>query len=88
MDSWRLRHAKAADAGRMLMINYPASLKVMLDDIDRYAPEYRRDLFDWYLEHCLNFLSDESADHMNGMWCRYEDIAVIRDWCRRHSYSQ
>jgi len=86
MDSWALLFSKSSDAGRMLMMNYPASLKQMMEDITKFIPQYRVELFNWHQAHCAKLLSEEFCDDMNDMWCGLEDVDEIQDWCRRQGY--
>jgi hypothetical protein len=86
LDSWRLHHAKAADAGRMLMSNYASGIHMLLESISKYTPKYRLDLFHWYVKHLSGLLSQEIVGEMNEMWCRMKDIDQIQQWCRRQGY--
>lgn len=86
LDSWRLHHAKEADAGRKLVNNYAGSLYMMMDSISINAPEFRLDLFRWYQKHVSQLISQKMRDGMNQMWCRLDDIEEIRDWCRSQGY--
>jgi len=86
LDSWTLLFSKNTHAGRMLMLNYPASLKLMMEDISRYTPEYRAELFYWYQYHSAKLISDGFCDDMNEMWCALEDVDEIQAWCRRQGY--
>ena len=82
MDSWEVRHAKEARAGRMLVLNYAGALHSQMDRIMKYAPDYRLDLFKWYRDHMMPLVPDSRLDEMNRMWCRSDDIGEIREWCR------
>ncbi len=86
LDSWRLRHAKAADAGRKLMFNYLASIHHLLDPILRHAPGKVPDLFHWYQDHLEPIVPADQVDAMNSLWCRTSDYPEIRDWCRDQGY--
>lgn len=86
LDSWRLRHAKGTDAGRMLVMNYAASIHFLLGDAVDYVTEDRLELFRWYRKHLSDLVPAERADEMNAIWCQNEDIAEIKQWCQAQGY--
>jgi len=86
LDSWRIRFAKEGDANRMMMMNYPANILRLVGLLNKYAPEYRLDLFNWYREHCLNVIPQKDADEMGMKWREWEDIEEIQKWCLRQGY--
>ena len=86
LDSWRLRYADSADAGRMLITNYASGLNILMESIAQHLPEYRADLFHWYQKHLHGVLSGKIADFMIQLWCEQKDVKVIQDWCRNLGY--
>ncbi len=88
MDSWKIKYAKTGDAGNLLILNYPAGLSRLLDSIDRYAPEKTLPLFNWYKEHLELLIPIEHLSDWNKMWCDFNDIPEIRQWCKQMGYSE
>ncbi|MFB0515914.1 MAG: hypothetical protein ACETWG_04840, partial [Candidatus Neomarinimicrobiota bacterium] len=86
LDSWRLRHARAADAGRKLMFNYFASIHKLLDPLRRDAPNLVPDLFHWYRRHLEPIVPADQIDAMSTTWCRAAEYPEIRAWCREQGY--
>jgi hypothetical protein len=87
LDSWRLRFAREGDAGRKIMINYPANICRLIEPLETHYPEGRLHLFEWYRAHCVPLLSPMSADEMGESWSGVEDIPEIRDWCLAQGYA-
>jgi hypothetical protein len=88
MDSWKIKYAKTGDAGKQLMLNYPAGLSKLLDSIDMYAPEKTLPLFNWYKEHLEPLIPFEYLSDMNKMWCTFRYIPEIRQWCTQMGYDE
>jgi len=88
MNSWKLRYAEPSCAGRMLMMNYAAGIYTMMDSIRKYTPEYRVNLFRWYLQHIEPLIPEKMKDKMNEMWNRQNDVEEIKNWCRSQGYTE
>jgi len=86
LDSWRLRYAETADAGRKLMINYVASIYFLLNETIEYIHDYRLELFHWYQKHLVEIVPLEDFDEINQTWCQIKDIKEIEEWCRDQGY--
>jgi hypothetical protein len=88
IDSWKIKYAKTGDAGKLLMLNYPAGLLKLLDSIGKYAPEKTLPLFNWYREHLEPLIPIENLSDMNKMWCTFQDVPEINRWCKQMGYSE
>ncbi len=87
LDSWRLRHAKAGDAALPIMTNYGAGLYLALGSAPSETREFRLDLFRWYQKHLADLLPQNGVrDTINRMWCGFDDIEEIQNWCRRQGH--
>jgi len=83
LDSWRLKHSPKADAGRQLVSNYATASVINLDSLRLYAPELRVKLFQWYLNHVDELLSEEFRGDIMQVWCQQSDVREIETWCRQ-----
>jgi hypothetical protein len=72
----------------MLVRNYGAALRSMMDRIRQYAPDGRLGLFRWYREHLVALVPGYNREEMDRMWCSSDDIREIREWCRSQSLSK
>ena len=88
MDSWKIKYAKTGDAGKRLMLNYPAGLSKLLDSINKYAPKKTLPLFNWYNKHLEPLIPIEHLSDMNKMWCDFNDVPEIRQWCKQMGFSE
>ena len=88
LDSWELRYADQSRAGKMLVRNYGAALRSMMDRIRQHAPDSRLGLFRWYREHLVALVPGYNREEMDRMWCSSDDIREIREWCRSQSLSK
>jgi hypothetical protein len=89
LDSWRVRHAKAATAGRIIVSNYPLKLSGLLEAISKYAPESRLDLFHWHQKHTMELIPEKYVDTVNQSWYTFgKDIKEIQDWGRSQGYGK
>ena len=83
LESWRLRHASQADAGRRLVSNYPQGMAINLESLKKNAPELRIKLFHWHIEHIEKVLPEEFRDRMAQAWCcSASDVKEIDEWCK------
>ena len=82
LDGWGLHYADDSRAGKMLVRNYGAALKSLLDRIANFAPEGRSGLFRWYRDHVVPVLPAAMREEFDRMWCDFTDITEISDWCR------
>jgi hypothetical protein len=86
LDSWRLHHSKKGDAALPIMTNYAAGLHDVLDSAANDVREYRLDLFHWYQKHLETLFSEGGINEsMAEIWCRFDDIAEIKNWCERQN---
>jgi hypothetical protein len=84
LDSWRLHHAPAGDAGRSIVQNYARGIARHLKALKADAPEIRPTLFDWYVRHIEAHLSEETAHQVASAWaCYASDIRKVDAWCKR-----
>jgi tetratricopeptide (TPR) repeat protein len=86
LDTWRLHYAKGTDSGKMLMPNYAGGIMMLIENIKKYVPEDRLDLFRWYQKHLTGLLNDQMTDAANKMWCEQKDIQEIQTWCQSQGY--
>ena len=86
LNSWILRYGKESLSGRHLVMNYAAIIYKLMDDIIKFAPEHRLELFHWYKRNLLGLMSSEDIDKSNMMWCKSKDIEEIYDWCKSKNY--
>ena len=82
LDSWHLRSAKEARAGRMLVRNYATALKSLKDQIRAAGPEVQLEMFRWYRKHLLEVIPRDLAEEVNGMWCSPGAPREIQSWCK------
>jgi hypothetical protein len=82
LDSWAVRFAKESRAGKRLVQNYGAALRSQIDRIARSAPDTRLGLFRWYRDHLAALVPAYNRDDLERIWCRFDDIGEIREWCR------
>ncbi|KPJ61049.1 MAG: hypothetical protein AMJ46_03520 [Latescibacteria bacterium DG_63] len=84
LQSWRLRSAPDTDAGRSLMSNYAAGAVINLESLKKNAPELRVKLFQWYIQHAHDLLSEDLRHNMAQGWCCYaSDLKEVDTWCRK-----
>ncbi|MBM4169402.1 MAG: hypothetical protein FJ215_09625 [Ignavibacteria bacterium] len=82
VESWRVKHAPPAMAGRQIVTNYVAGLYAVLDAITQHAPEYRKALFTWYVDYARDVTAPKFTESMDAAWCKISDVKEIREWCR------
>jgi tetratricopeptide (TPR) repeat protein len=83
IDSWSLRQAPEADAGRMLAANYAAALARTLGPLRQAAPDVRAGLFRWYLRYVEPVLTSDTKGQAASAWCEQSDVPEIAAWCRQ-----
>ena len=86
LNSWHLRYGKESLAGKRLITNYAAAIYKVMDEIIKYTPERRLELFRWYKLNLLDLISPENIDKFNKMWCKSKDIKEIFNWCKSKNY--
>ncbi|MEN8192047.1 MAG: hypothetical protein ABFS12_04480 [Bacteroidota bacterium] len=86
MNSWILKHSDKVLTGRWHIMNYAAALNNLMEPINKFAPERRLELFNWYQNNLLNMLELKYVDDYNQMWCDSKDIKEIYDWCKKENY--
>ncbi len=86
LNSWILRYGKESIAGRHIIMNYGATINSLMDEIIKYTPESRLELFRWYKKNLLGLICSEDIDKFNTMWCQSKDIKEIYDWCKSENY--
>ena len=84
IDGWRLAHAKDTDAGKILIRNYGYSLLVMSDSINKYLPEKRVDLYNWYQDHFEDHVEAKLKGHMESLWGHLDGVKVKEINCSIH----
>ncbi len=82
LDSWQLRAAGEARAGRRLVRNYASALVSLKDQIEAAGPDVQLSLFRWYRKHLVDLIPKGYVDDVNKMWCGPGSRQEIRDWCR------
>jgi hypothetical protein len=80
LDSWHLRSAKEARAGRMLVRNYATALKSLKPQIQAAGPQMQLEMFRWYRTHLLGVIPKDLADEVNGIWCTPGSPREIHTW--------
>ena len=83
LDSWRLQYSPQGDASRQLIINYARRLVGNLDVLKDNAPDLRLDLFNWFLNHLDNSLTENYRTPIYQAWCKQSDINEIKTWCKQ-----
>ena len=86
LHSWELKYSKESNAAKMLMYNYPSALYSLLDDVNKYIPDYRIRLFKWYQQNIMNVVDAKKLDDLNKKWCSFRDIKEIDEWCKKKDY--
>lgn len=87
LDSWQLRHASDARAGRRLIINYAAALRALLPELDTAEIDVRLPLFRWYRTHVWKALPTDAGGEWNAMWCNRKNPPEIDEWCSKQGYA-
>ena len=82
LDSWQLRLAGEARAGRLLARNYVAALHALKDQIQEAEPDVQLSLFRWYRKHLIDIVPKGYVEEVNVMWCGPGRPQEIRDWCK------
>jgi hypothetical protein len=82
LDSWQLRSASEARAGRVLVKNYAAALHSLKDQIEAAGPDVQLSLFRWYRKHLVDLISKGYVDDVNKMWCGPGRPREIQEWCK------
>jgi hypothetical protein len=88
LESWDLRYADDSRAGRYLLTNYAAALRSLIGQTATHAPEFRLPLFRWYCRYIQPVLQAKARDEADRMWCRFNDIREIDEWCRSRNLLQ
>jgi hypothetical protein len=83
LNSWRLRHSSKTDAGLNIISNYAMCLARDLESLKLHAPEFRKVLFQWHLDHTDKLLSEGISDLVQQAWCNQTDIDEINNWCKQ-----
>ncbi len=86
IDSWKMQFADKGDAGRRLLMNYPAGISELLNNIKEYAPGKILPLFNWYREHIESLIPIEERTDLIKKWCEFKDISEIKKWCDKMGY--
>lgn len=81
LNSWKLRYGNKSLAGKRIVMNYAASIYKLMDEIKKFNPELRLELFYWYRENLSHVLNPDYLDKINETWCKSNDINEISDWC-------
>jgi hypothetical protein len=88
LEGWELRYADESRAGRFLLRNYAGALHALLAPMATHAPEFRLPLFHWYCRHLQPVLPAKAKDESDRMWCTFNDIREIDEWCRSRNLLQ
>jgi len=86
MESWGLRYGGKTSAGLWLMGNYAGGTLSLVKELDQSKPAYSLELFEWYLDHCLDLLPPKSRDFFGTHWADYSEHPQIQEWCRQERY--
>jgi len=84
IDSWRLAHAKEADAGRKIVKWYALEIMKMQNTITELAPELRQDLLNWYHLHLETQLHPDWRDEIIRMWAPLKPTVDNHNRCPEH----
>lgn len=84
IDSWRLAHAKEADAGRKIVMWYALAIMKMQNTITELAPELRQDLLNWCHRHLETKLHPDWRDEINKMWAPLKPTVDNHNRCPEH----
>lgn len=82
LDGWELRYADESRAGRQLLRNYASGMRALIRVLADQAPEFRLPLFRWYCRFLQAVLPAKARDEADKMWCGFNDIQEINEWCR------
>lgn len=85
LDSWRLKHAPPADAGRMLAANYAAGLAALVAANPPVSESLKGQAWEWYLRHVDGLLSVEDRQRHSAAWSRWSDLPAVRAWLQHQS---
>jgi tetratricopeptide (TPR) repeat protein len=88
LDSWKLKYANSASAGRWIVSNYAFAMVNVLDTLKQAAPDMRGELFGWYRTHLDGTLPSQFCEGLEKMWCQHADVPVIGEWCRKAGLKQ
>jgi hypothetical protein len=82
LDSWQLRAAAEARAGRMLSKNYATAMVSLKDQIRDAGPDVQLSLFRWYRKHLVDLVPKGYVNDVNKMWCGPGNPREIQEWCK------
>jgi len=86
IDSWKMQFADKGDAGRRLLMNYPAGISELLNNIKEHAPGKILPMFNWYRKHIEPLIPIEERTDLIRKWCELKDISEIKNWCDKMGY--
>ncbi|CAG0953307.1 hypothetical protein ANRL2_00265 [Anaerolineae bacterium] len=88
LDGWELRYADESRAGRQLLRNYASGMRALIRVLADNSPEFRLPLFRWYCRFLQAVLPAKARDEADRMWCGFNDIQEIDEWCRSRNLAQ
>jgi len=86
-DAWAAQYADPSPARRWLMTNYAHGTISMLKVLGPERSEHTVPLFNWYLDHCFEIISDKQRDKLGAELCQIAGYPEIDSWCLKEGYA-
>ncbi|MDK9699254.1 MAG: hypothetical protein OEM52_03765 [bacterium] len=80
LDSWRMKHVKESDAGKMLLKNYARVIAHFVSSDHSIATEKKLTLFQWYRAHAEPLLSLDEQKEFGAIWKKWSELPEVKTW--------